>query len=733
MKNLLAVACMLPAVVHAGDIINVEAPLLQPALVEENRDSTTYRVGKEGLALYGGAASVNPYNAVSELPSVSLDAMDPYGMANVPGGNKGLRIRGEMMPHGSIGTVEGIPLTGINPGPGYQWLFDMENFSGISLSEGPISPDRLSFFTNTGVLDSSLLWPLRKRRAMISQSFGSFDFRKTYVRLDSGQLSDGTMLFLSASDTRANKWRGPGNSPDGRSNFEAAIVKPVSGRFDVRLYAAYNDMKEYSYRPLNYAQASSLAAYNSFDYASTSSASAASAINYYGYNRQAFRDWSLLSEFEYRQNDSTSFVLKPFYTKEHGYYLDGMMATSKVRQWLVDHDWYGLTAEMKTTISDTGLKFGYWWESMDPPVPPTAWKIYNPAASGGLNFATWSLLEKTTSRHEFQSLYAMADREFGKLRIRGGARYMTEKLPGIAVYNSTGIGDVSYDQAIASSSGIIASRSVSGPTFGEWLPYLALGYSLTEGAELKLSAGRNYGAPGYDVWPVYQTTAALQAKYTAQQIWDSLKPEIADAVDLGVHLAYPNGYLEPTLFYSKSRNKDVSFVDPAINVAYPQNAGQTHAYGIQMAGLWKARRDTEVFGSLSYDRAVFDGNFTTLGGASLPVQGLQLPDTPQWIASLGAAYRKGAYSISPVMHYTGKRYGDALQKEPVSGYSTVDLDFGYKARLPFGNLDASLSLINLFDRQYIGFINASYLQNSGQTSYYPGAPRTIAFRLSLDM
>jgi iron complex outermembrane receptor protein len=85
------------------------------------------------------------------------------------------------------------------------------------------------------------------------------------------------------------------------------------------------------------------------------------------------------------------------------------------------------------------------------------------------------------------------------------------------------------------------------------------------------------------------------------------------------------------------------------------------------------------------------------------------------------------------MHYTGKRYGDALQKEPVSGYFTADMDFGYKTRLSFGDLVASLSVLNLFDRQYVGFINASYLQNAGQTSYYPGAPRTLAFRVSLAM
>lgn len=735
-KRLAALACILPAIQASAEdlgVITVKAPLVAKEFVGPDQNSTTYHVGREGVALFGGPGKSNPYNAISQLPSVSLDTIDAYGMVNFPGGNKGLRIRGEMMPHGGIGTVDGLPLTGINPGPGYQWLFDLENISHISLSEGPISPDKLSFFTNTGVLDSALLWPTDRRHATLSQGIGAFGFRRTFVRLDSGRLAGGTKLFLSASDSRTAKWRGPGNSPDGRSNFEAAFVKPINGQFDVKLYAAYDDMKEDDYRPLNYSQATDLAAYDRFDYAAASSANPAQAINYYGYNRQSFRDWSIISEFEYRPDEDSSILVKPFYMKEQGQYLDGMATTNKVRNWLIDHDWYGLTAEMKTRVADTGLKLGYWWESMDPPGPPTAWKMYNPAANGGLSFASWSLLGKVTKRHEFDSLYALADRRFGSFAVKTGVRYLTEKLPSIAMYNTAGIGDVSYDQAIAASSGINANKSASGPTYSEWLPYLEMGYDLSPNAKLKLNIGRNYGAPGFDVWPAYQMSAALQGKYTAQQIWDNLKPEIADAVDLGLHLSFPDGYLDPTIFYSRSRNKDVSFVDPAVNVAYPQNAGKTHAYGLQLAGGWKPERDLDLFGALTYDRAVFDQNFTTMGGAALAVQGLQLPDTPQWLASLGADYRKGAYDFSPVLHYTGKRYGDALQKEPVSGYTTLDLNIGYRRRLAFGNLNAVLSVINLLDRQYISFINASYLQNAGQTSYYPGAPRTIAFTLSIDM
>lgn len=717
---------------HSLEIDILVPPAHKPVIGADAHPGTSYKAGKTGIALFGKSGNSNPYTVIADMPAVSLDTIDPYGLSNTPYGNKGLRIRGEMMPHGGIGSVDGIPLSGINPGPGSQWLFDMENISSVSVEEGPVAPDRLAFFTNTGTMDSSVLWPTASKGVNLSQSLGSYGFRRTFLRLDSGKTDSGGAMFVSASSTAARKWRGPGNAPDGRSNFEAAFDQQVGNRLNVKLYTAYSEMKGSNYRPLTYAEASDLEAYNYFDYSAVSSATPTQAVNYYGYNRQEFTDGAVFSEVSYRMANDASLIFKPFYMSEQGNYLDGM-ANGMVRKWLISHNWYGFTGEYRRSVGATEIKAGYWWDSLDPPGPPTAWKMYNPTATGGLAFASWSLLGKTVRRHQFSSVYVLVDHHQGALELRGGARHVTEKLPSIDVYNTAGIGDVSYEQALAASSGVIVNRSASGPVFHTLLPYLAASYDLTDQARLKLSAGRNYGAPSFDVWPVYQMSATLKANYTAQQIWNMLRPELTDAVDAGVHFSHEGGYAEPTLFYAKSHNKGVSFVDPAVGVAYPQNAGETHAYGLQLAASQTLWRNLQAFGSFTWERAVFDQNFTSIGGATLLVKGLQLPDTPSVMASMGVTYRNGNFNVSPVMHYTGKRYGDALQHEPVSAYTTVDLNLGYDSPHHYGNLHAALSVANLFNKRYIGFINASYLQNAGQTSYYPGAPRSVVASLSLDM
>lgn len=700
-----------------------------------NNSSTVYRVNETGIALFGGAGNSNPYKVIDRLPGVNAQSADAFGLANIPGGTKGLRVRGELSTHGGGGNVDGLPLNGINPGPGNQWLFDLENMSAVTLSQGPVAPDHFAFFTTSGVLDSEVRWPQAKHNLQVAQSAGSNNFWRTFVRADSGQLENGSEIFLSASYTDADKWRGTGKSPAGRNNVEGAWSRPLGEHGKGKLLFAYNDAKANNYRPLTYSQASNLGSWRYYDYDASSSATATTAVNYYDYNRQAFQNGSVIGEFEYAFNDTGKVIFKPYYLKETGNYMDGM-ANGKVRQWLIDHDWYGFTAEIQTRLANSDLKLGYWSESSAPPGPPTAWKMYNPTASGGVTGASWSILADTTERHRFNSLYALADHSFDTLKIQAGGRYVRETLPGFNFYNTTGIGDVSYSQALEQSSGVVANRSASSFEIGEFLPFVALNYGLTPSADLKLSLGRNYGSPAFDIWPVFQqNSAAFLAKgYSIDKMWHERKAETADAFDLGLNLRTAQAYFSPTVFYSRNHNKGVSY-DPGIGIAYSQNNGETHAYGIQASSGWNALSNLALFATASYTNNVFDQNLPLLNGGTLAVAGMQLPDTPKLQANIGGTWQQGDTSVTPMLRYNGDRYGDTLQTQQIDAYYTVDLTLAYKQRVGSGSkLNMSLAVQNLFDKEYIGFINASYYQlmSSSSAYYYPGAPRTIVASLSVD-
>jgi len=695
--------------------------------VDRSRDATIYTLDRDALETLAAPGGSNPYQAVAEMPSVQAPGVDAWGLVNTPGSFKGLRVRGENTSHGGNGSIDGIPLTGINPGPGYQWMFDNENFAGISLAQGPIPPDRLDFFNTAGSLDSQLLWPQESRQGRVSLGLGSDGFQRLFGRFDSGRSEAGTAIFASASTTSADKWRGSGDAPEHLRKVALAVDQQL-GALNARLMLVHSEMAQDQYRPLNHAQASDLSEYRDFDYAAESSAVPSQAIYYQGYNRQAFINSAAIAELSYRFGEVTTLTIKPFYAEEEGSYWSGMANNNKVREWSMDHTWYGLVTELATRIQDTGLKLGYWWEELDPPGPPTQWRLYNTRADGSLSFANWSLLAKTSSRQKYESVYALADRQLGALRLQAGARQVQVTLPGIDAYNTVGVGDVSFDAAIDQSSGVVAGRSAKGHTQGVFLPFLSLGYALDPRWSARAAVGRNIGATSLGAWPTFQSSyAAFAARgVTAQDIWDKVRPSTSNAVDLSLRYETERLFFQPTLYYARHHDKDLAFYDPAVGVVYSQNVGEARAMGIQFAGGWQAASTLRMFASASWGTQTLVENVRTAGGATLDVKGKQMPDVPRVMASLGATWQPApGWTVSPLVHFTGKRYADSAHREKIGSYTRVDVDLSKRSTTTWGELTTRLGVINLFDRKYIGLVTASDVQGTGSFSYYPGAPLTL--------
>lgn len=690
-----------------------------------------------GLKAIGGPGQTNPYNAIALSPSVVSQNPDPYGMANVPGGSKGLRIRGESSPHGSIGTVEGVPLAGINPGPGSQFLIDMENVRGITLLRPPFAPDRLSIFSTDGYLDSEILWPKEKRSGTISQSIGSHGFRRSFIRLDSGNLPTGTRIFASGSYTHAKQWRGPGESPDHRYNGEIGISQVFNQAWSAKFFAVFNNMNEDSYAPLTYAQASDLGQYYDHGYNAELTGDPSKDINYYGYNRQDFRSRAFMAELKWQPDADNAFTIKPFYSKENGYYLIGKPNIGGpepgILKWDIDHDNYGVVAQYDKQIDNTHLTAGYWFENMMPPGPPTAWKFYRINPNGGLNFGGWALLADATRDHVFNSPYIKVAHDFGPLKVTAGLRYFVEQTPSLQVYNTQGIGDVSYDTALAQATSVNAARSATGQTFRQWQPYLGMVYRVTPNLDANIAYGRNNGAPAFNNWPQVQMNFPVfqKAGMTVQDAWDTVRPERSDAFSAGLKIHHRHWYLRPTVFFVTYHDKDVPFYDPRVGISYPQNAGQGRAWGAELSAGIEPTPGLTLFTNLAYDRAHFTQDIKAMSGNVLPVDGKQFPDTPRFVGSAGALYRHGRFTVSPTVQYLSTRYADSLHTESIPGYFLANLNVSYKRHIhDFGTLDVRLAILNLFDRKYVGMIDTSYLQTSG-ASFYPGAPRTIAGTVSL--
>lgn len=703
--------------VNVNAAINPDGDLVQP---DASKPATVYKVERETMRLFDSPGGTNAYTALAELPGVKVTTVDAYGLNNSQGGQKGLRVRGEVSTHGVSGTVEGLSLGGPGPGPGYLFLFDKENINSIDFAQGPMNASRAGLFNSYGAIDSHLRWPEKQAGGEINLSAGRFGFMRGFVRADSGELASGTALFVSASQTSAEKWRGEGNSPSARGNVEFGISQHLG---DLRLKAlyAYNTQAQNNYKALTYAQAGDLAHYRYFDYGTNRTSS-----DYYDYNKQDFQNQALIGQIDYDFGPATTLTIKPFYAKEEGYYLYAGQTNTQVLKWLVDHATYGVSSELKTRLASTDLKLGYAWTSAAPPGPPTARKQYQ-IVGGKLVFQQWAMLSKLVERHLFQNLYLAAEQRLGAWKLDGSVRYVNERLPGIDAFNAGAATagaswDVTEQDAISRATKN-ASRSVSGRSLENILPQLGASYALSQAIEFRINAGQTIGGPSFDAFNQAPTGTFTRS----QQYWDQLKPEVASGVDIGARIRLDNAFIDPTIYFSRSRNKGVSVFNAATNSVYSQNIGKTEASGFQLASGWSATNTLQFVSAISYSRSVFRENVLTTGGATLDVEGKQLPDVPKWMGNVGAIWRYQGISVAPVLQYVGPRWTTSTYTERIPGYWLTDFTVGYEQKAAWGKWSASLAVMNVFDRQYIGQISTSEVNTTANGAiYYPGAPRTIA-------
>ena len=146
----------------------------------------------------------------------------------------------------------------------------------------------------------------------ISQSIGSFGFLRTYARVDSGDILNGTTrLFASGS------WATPTNgvvmarAPMGPMILPSASIHTLLKRSTSRPWSLIRRSTKTPMPAIR--QASNLGAYRFFDFLPRSSGVPTQAVNYYGYNRQSFENWTALSEINYRFDNVTSLTLKQQY------------------------------------------------------------------------------------------------------------------------------------------------------------------------------------------------------------------------------------------------------------------------------------------------------------------------------------------------------------------------------------------------------------------------------------
>ena len=267
------------------------------------------------------------------------------------------------------------------------------------------------------------------------------------------------------------------------------------------------------------------------------------------------------------------------------------------------------------------------------------------------------------------------------------------------------------------------------------LPSVGAVYKLDAADEVFASFTRNFSSVKDTIFSDNVTAGSTD--------YSRVKPETADNFDLGYRYSGRQFALSATAYYIKYKDKIVALSGTAAkdytNTAGSvlANVGGTEAYGTELAGSCRLGGGFSLLGTFSATHAIYTAN-TPDGTIS---KDKKVVDTPENIGSYGVLYNKEGLSLGLVGKTTGKLYGTYSNDNFVKAFTVADFNFGYQREFRGGEFIRSagfgLTVSNLFDKSYLGAVSTNdqgYVKNdpTGTTMLYNiGAPRTYTFTITL--
>lgn len=723
-KFLIISLCNIINFAQAQDNIKLE-PIDISGKVEDyfyNLDGSNQKkvISKELLESLEGTSSTNYFKSLQLLPSINVETHDSYALTvdqNI------LRVRGQLGDTFSklSSTIEDVPF-GVNVGnSGTGYLVDKENLTQAEFTTGLTPANKgLGLGTTSGSLNLKLIKPKDTLGATFSLGAGTDDFKKAHVRIDSGKIYDKVKFFISTSAMENDKYKGEGDIK--RDNIEAMTTIDISDNFDVEVFGAYNSFDRYEYMPLTYTQTQDLDQYYNLDYNTSITGNKFQDALYYDFNKQDFHEYFIYTSLNGYLGD-TSIKVKPYTFGSEGTRFLGDASKGIVKKLKIEQEAYGANIELEHTLAGGNLYGGWWYQQMQSTPPPQIMKVYSIQPNGDLNYASTGMLTDIDDRVS-NSPYIGYEKTFGNTYLNVGIRCLMFDFPAVTGYNTSGLGDLSYEEALASSSGVKTGMEVSSSSSNEFLPSFMLEHTLNPNWKIGGGYARNYANPWQGpLWSIYNSnTSTFQgAGISLQDLWDDLKLETSDNIEFFTKYTNENFSLKNTFFYGKYKNKQVTVFDPNINLSYYRSDAKATSMGAEIETAYQLSPNTSIFASMYYNQFEFDDDILLATNSYLESKGNQIPDVAKIGGKIGVNFKYKNFTITPIARYVGKRYGDAENSEKVDAYTVFDLNSKYI--LKKDKIEFSLALQNIFDKKYIGVVKNSLDDTrTGATSYYQGAP-----------
>ena len=733
-------------------------------MVQESAPKARSTINAEELAKQRPTG--NAYQALELMPSVNSFNYDATGLF---GG--GLSLRG--FNSDQIGmTINGVPVNDSGSFSLYpQEFVDQENTCTEFVTQGSTDVDSPQIGASGGIIGITTCDPSKEKRFRVAQTIGALNMYKTYMRYDTGMLSDEkTRLFISASHAYADKWKGAGGGD--RYHVDMGF------RTDIDRFNSISGtvlMNRELNNNINSITLSDLAKHGYYyDYSTTfighaaptpgtagSDPSQASGDSYYQLSQNPFQNVIASVTGKFRINENTDVKILPYYwygfgtggvqqklMSESGFLNsathtdtagvdlnhDGdtkdkvIVATSSVTR----TNRPGITGSVTHTIDNQQILAGFWIERADqdqfgPMVavdangnPTDIWlrngRILRPDGTP-YESRDWHTISTAYQFFAQDTVSLMND----KLTLNIGMRAPTMKRQ-------------FTDKA---SEGEPTAGYTIDRTYHDFLPQIGVKYQIDHDNQLFASLAKNMKVPGNFA---YATTGNVVIVNGQPTMPVDVKQETSYNLDMGYRLQTDTVTAQATIYAVDFKDRLASTTDPVTLNSTLVDAGKVRSTGAEFEIGNTPIHGWSAYTSLGYINSQIRNDIMS-SGVALPTNGKQMTDTPKWKAGISGQYETNSWYVRLKGKYTGQEFATMTNDQSVAGYTTYDFDAGYQFPNAgmFKKTTLRLNVSNITNKQYLSpssfnVLNAVAVGAAGAKSvyYYLGAPRFVSVSLQTD-
>lgn len=739
--------------------------------IGEDKVSNVVAVTRE--ALLSAPSGISGLKMLEQLPGFNVQTDGALGLYEF-----GNSVQTRAFNLDQIGfIVDGIP-TGRSDAFGGSPVFryvDNENLGVVEAAVGAGDVGLPSYSTLGPVVQYNSIAPQEDMGLFVSQSFGDFGLKRTFIRASTGQVGP-FRAYVSRTKLDSDLWRGVGTVD--REHWEAQLHADLGGDSWARFKFVSNDFFDYDSPTL------SRTLYNSATpdvggntgrdrgyiavvpnstpgFAPVAGGPAFSNSNYtYTYNLalNVRKDKLYGGTVHLGIADGVWAEATAYYEDKGGYGVSPDSYANSLLQYTrqtaaglaltaprgtqyglstVGGDRYGLTTKLHWDMGAHSVEAGLWAEvdSYNRTQARFNTTDGSPASAPNLDELVYARRDYQSERHTTQAfvkdrISLMDDSLIFDLAIK--ALHIDYRQSGYRDFN-----DYYRNAGTAAAPVWVAGwgPQTNRASYGDgFLPMAGVLYKIDNQTQIFASYAENMALPKGmdDIFSVALNSSAAVVPAPA--------PERSQNSEAGIRTNQGQFYASLAGYYTKFKNRiqSITGILPGttnVTETFFQNVGRVTAYGAEFSGTFKpsALNGLAYFNlSATYNIAKFKDDIVT-PTLTYATDGKFIPDSAKWIVNGGVTIEPASWLVGNISgKYTSRRWSTFVNSpgSSVPGFTVfsayVDIGDGFSLG-PVKSVKARFNVDNLFDKDVLSYISSTV---TGDGFFRPLSPRTFQFTIS---